>query len=146
MRVGWHHDGGDDQHQEHVGLRTPERSQPENQHQGRQRDNGCQRQVARAEAHAIAQRDPEQRCVDRQCLFASQYHGKCDAGVVMQHREKVPPEEVTWPALDEHAQEYRDEDERADVDNDGHVARGVLWIEADQDDDIQQRTSADDQA
>ncbi|BBP59764.1 hypothetical protein PHLH4_33540 [Pseudomonas sp. St316] len=51
-------------------------------HADQQRDNDCQRQVARAEAHAIAQRDPEQRCVDRQGPFASLHHAKCDAGIV----------------------------------------------------------------
>ncbi|CAH0274007.1 hypothetical protein SRABI70_03567 [Pseudomonas sp. Bi70] len=85
VHVGRHHQGGEQQGDDQVGLRLPvgRHAGDDQQRQGGQ--HGRQQQVAGAVAQAIAHRDPDEDGVDRQHRFAADGYGQGDAGVVAEH-------------------------------------------------------------
>lgn len=64
----------------------------------------------------------------------------------MQHGEQAAPEEVPWPALDRHAQEYRRNDERRDIHNNGRIGRDVAGVQGGQYDHVEPCAGADGQS
>jgi len=126
MGVHRNHRAGDHQHQHHVGLGLPIGGQQVDHEQRGLRQHGGDRQVARAEAHAIAQVDPDHHRVDRQRPLATHHQAVAGAGVVVDHAQDAPRRVVPGPAGNGHAQEDRTQHEQGNVDHHRHIGLNLL--------------------
>ncbi|MNH03604.1 hypothetical protein D3C79_628720 [compost metagenome] len=137
---------GGKQHQHHERVGLPVRRDLVHHQQRRQRQHRGNRQVARAEAHAVAQVHPHHHRIDRQRRLATYHQAEAGTGVVMHHPQYPSPRVIPGPTGNGLAQTDGHQHKGDDVVDDRQIRRKRAARQKAQHGHVDQRTAGDDHA